>query len=280
MAHEPATRIAGHNLQFLKYNLPQHGNWGAFSAWFLFSPLLLGLYLSLRLNWCGATGEILLWYFFQRDETTSTGRTFKRHQRLVNDEADEKQRIYSPASTLALAATWTLAPKLIVHIKPDLSLITHALQQNPAWWMIMFSSSPVCYVRQLFLFKHITEQNTDDSINHTRLRGPTVIPMQISCPINAGLRIPTGTELPTQTQSVPQQKQWTSRLPGYCQRLAHQYLELTKQVWSQTLQSQVDWYKLMTLHNTVMRTFFFRGPYLLPNQSHPSYSCGIFTVLH
>lgn len=153
--------------------------------------------------------------------------------------------------------------------------------------MIMFSSSPVCYVRQIFLFKHITEQNTDDSINHTRLRGPTVISMQISCPINAGLRIPTGTELRWQTQSVPQQndcapqqKQRQSRLPGYCQRLTHQYLELTNRVRSQTLQSQVDWYKLMTLHNTVMSTFFFRGPYLLRNQSHPSHSCGIFTGLH
>lgn len=60
----------------------------------------------------------------------------------------------------------------------------------------MFPRSPVCYVRRLFLFKHITEQNTDDSISHTRLRGPTVIPMQISAPpINAGLQIPTGAGL-------------------------------------------------------------------------------------
>lgn len=65
----------------------------------------------------------------------------------------------------------------------------------------MFSSSSVCYIRQLFLFKHITEQNTDDSIKHTRLRGPTVIPMQISWQINARLRIPTGTALGGQPQS-------------------------------------------------------------------------------
>lgn len=59
--------------------------------------------------------------------------------------------------------------------------------------MIMFSSSPVCYGGQLFLFTRVTEQNTDDSINHARLRRPTLIPMQISRPMDAGLRIITGT---------------------------------------------------------------------------------------
>lgn len=58
----------------------------------------------------------------------------------------------------------------------------------------MCSSSPVCHVRLLSLFKHLTEQNTDDGINHTEPRGLTVIPMQISCPIDAGPRISTGTE--------------------------------------------------------------------------------------
>lgn len=112
MAHEPATRIAGHNLQFLKYNLPRHSNRGAFSArTFLSSPLLRRLYLLFRLRRCGET-------FDSFSDVTTQYRPAARLNVMVppplpgNDETNEKQRIYF----------WTLAPELMVqprHIKTD-----------------------------------------------------------------------------------------------------------------------------------------------------------------